>query len=220
MNWLINFFNSSIGKKIIMAISGCLLCMFLFAHLLGNLTLFGGEKMFNNYVSSLSSMKPLVRLVEVFLTLIFVSHIINGIRLTIENKNTKPISYKVQPRGDTSTFYSRSMAISGSIIFIFIIFHLQTFWYSFQKIHGINANFYEIVMDSKIGYSNPLVALFYIFALLLLALHLRHGFQSAFQTFGVADSRYKGIIELVSILFWLVIPMAFISIPVYFGFIK
>ena len=203
-----------------MATTGVLLAFFLVAHLVGNLMLFGGKDMFNNYVVSLTAMKPLVRVAEVILTLIFVGHILSGIRVSLENKKAKPRSYKIAPGNVTANFYSRTMAISGSIIFIFLVFHLQTFWWNFQNMHGRNSDFYEVVVNSKIGFNNPLVATFYILALILLALHLRHGFQSAFQTFGLSDSRYKGIVEKTSILFWLIIPLGFISIPLYFGFIK
>lgn len=203
-----------------MATTGILLSLFLVAHLLGNLLLFGGQEMFNNYVHSLVHIKPLVRIAEVFLTFLFLGHIISGILVTIENKRAKPISYKVSPGSDTTKLYSRSMAFSGSIFFIFLIFHLQTFWWSFQKLNGVDTNFYNIVLDSTIGFNNPIVACFYILAIFLLSLHLRHGFQSAFQTFGVENFRYKVLIEKVAVLFWLVIPLGFISIPIYFGFIK
>ena len=182
--------------------------------------LFGGPEMFNNYVRSLTNMKPIVRLVEVGLTILFLAHVISGVFVTVENKKAKPISYKVSPGPNTTKFYSRSMAFSGSILFIFLVFHLQTFWWSFQKLHGVNSNFYNVVLDSKIGFNNPAVSCFYILALILLSIHLRHGFQSAFQTFGVENLRYKALIEKVAVLFWLVIPLGFISIPVYFGFIK
>ncbi len=220
MTWLLHFFQSSIGKKILMATTGVLLAFFLVAHLAGNLLLFGGADMFNNYVLSLTAMKPLVRVAEVILTLIFLGHILSGIRVTLENKKAKPQSYKITPGNATAKFHSRTMAVSGSIVFIFLVFHLQTFWWSFQNMHGANADFYEVVVNSEIGYNNPLVAAFYILALVLLALHLRHGFHSAFQTFGLADSRYKQIVEKTAVLFWLIIPLGFISIPLYFGFIK
>ncbi|MBC8256384.1 MAG: succinate dehydrogenase cytochrome b subunit [Candidatus Marinimicrobia bacterium] len=220
MTWIFTFFQSSIGKKILMATTGILLSLFLATHLLGNLMLFGGAEMFNNYVHSLANMKPVVRFAEVILTLLFLAHIISGIRVTLENKRAKSISYKISPGPETTKLHSRSMAISGSIVFIFLVFHLQTFWYSFQNMHSADADFYDVVINSKVGYNNPLIAGFYILALLLLALHLRHGFQSAFQTFGVGDSRYKSLIETVAVFFWLVIPLGFISIPVYFGFIK
>jgi len=220
MTWLFNFFQSSIGKKFLIAITGVLLSLFLIIHLIGNLMLFGGEEVFNSYVFTLSGIKPLVRIIEVLLFLIFLGHIFSGFRLTLENKKAKPVSYKMSSDKNPASIQSRSMAVSGGLLFVFLIFHLQTFWYAFQKIHGVNANYYEIVMDSVIGYNNPLVAGFYIVALIFLAIHLRHGFESAFQTFGLSDSRYKGIVKKVAVLFWFIIPAAFISIPAYFGFIK
>ena len=221
MTWLIQFFQTSIGKKILMAVTGILLVFFLITHLVGNLMLFGGAEMFNNYVLSLKAIKPLIRVAEVILVLIFISHIFSGIQVTLENKKAKPQPYRVAPGNSTSKFYSRTMAVSGSVVLIFLVFHLQTFWWRFQKTHGNDTGFYEIVVNSPVGYKNPAIALFYIIALLLLAIHLRHGFQSAFQTFGLgASSRYRGTIEKISILFWLIIPLGFVSIPLYFGFIK
>ena len=220
MTWLFQFFQTSIGKKILMAVTGILLVFFLITHLVGNLMLFGGAEMFNNYVLSLKAIKPLIRVAEVILVLIFISHIFSGIQVTLENKKAKPQPYRVAPGNSTSKFYSRTMAVSGSVVLIFLVFHLQTFWWSFQKTHGNDTGFYEIVVNSPVSYKNPAIALFYIIALLLLAIHLRHGFQSAFQTFGLGESRYKGAIEKVSVLFWLIIPLGFVSIPLYFGFIK
>ena len=220
MTWLIQFFQTSIGKKFLMAVTGIMLVFFLITHLAGNLMLFGGAEMFNNYVLSLRSIKPLIRIAEVVLVLIFICHIFSGIQVTLENRKAKPQPYRVSPGSSTSKFYSRTMAVSGSVIFIFLVFHLQTFWWSFQKKQGNDTGFYEIVVNSSVGYKNPAIALFYIIALLLLAIHLRHGFQSAFQTFGLGASRYRGTIEKISILFWLIIPLGFVSIPLYFGFIK
>ena len=220
MTWLIQFFQTSIGKKFLMAVTGILLVFFLITHLAGNLMLFWGAEMFNNYVLSLKAIKPLVRVAEAILFLIFICHILSGVQVTLENRKARPQPYKVAPGNSTSKFHSRTMAVSGSVVFIFLVFHLQTFWWSFQKTQGNDADFYEIVVNSPVGYKNPAVALFYIIALLLLAIHLRHGFQSAFQTFGLGGSRYKGAIEKVSVLFWLIIPLGFVSIPLYFGFIK
>ena len=112
------------------------------------------------------------------------------------------------------------MGISGSIVLIFVIIHLATFWRTFQQSHGIDVDYYHIVTGSSIGFSNPLITAIYIFAIILLGFHLQHGFKSAFQTFGVVDSKYKYIINIIAFLFWFVIPESFISIAIYFGIIK
>jgi len=210
--------NSSIGKKFTMGISGLLLCLFIAQHLVANMMLFGGEALFNSYVETLSAFKPLVRIIEFIITIIFVSHIINGIRLTLDNKRANSSSYNVNAGAEISSFSSRTMAITGSVIFIFVVTHLATIWYQFQLIHD-SGSYYHIVLGDEVGFGNPIYAAFYVVAMILMGVHLKHGFQSAFQTFGVSDSRYKGLIEKVSMIFWLVIPAGFTWIALWFGFI-
>ena len=219
MGWFTKFIQSSIGKKVLMATTGILLSFFLVMHLIGNLTLFGGAEMFNSYVIKLSSMKPVVRFSEVILTLIFLAHIINGFNLTRKNKLAKPIGYELNTNV-TSSFFSRNMGLSGSIVLIFLIIHLATFWRTFQQSHGVDLDYYHIVTASSIGFGNPLITAIYIFAIILLGFHLQHGFQSAFQTFGIINSKYKSIINIIAFLFWFIIPVLFISIAIYFGIIK
>lgn len=219
MNWFSTFMNSSIGKKVLMATTGLLLCSYLIIHLLGNLTLFAGEETFNNYVLTLSSIKPLVRVIEVILALIFLAHIINGARLFIENRKAKAGGYLINKAGANSSVFSRIMGLTGSVIFIFLAIHLQTIWYNFQTEHE-SGEFYQILMDKHLGLGNILISGLYMIAMLLLAFHLRHGFQSAFQTFGIRYNRYGKLIEIIAVLFWLIIPLGFLLIPLYFGFLK
>ncbi len=201
-----------------MGVSGLLLCLFIAQHLVGNMMLFGGEELFNTYVKTLSSFKPLVRTVEVILTVIFLGHIISGIRLTLENKRANSLAYQQSDGTKNSSFSSKTMAITGSVIFIFLITHLSTIWYRFQLVHG-EGSYYQIVMGNEVGFGNPIYAAFYVVAMILMGFHLHHGFQSAFQTFGVSDSRYKGIIHAVSVIFWLFIPAGFTWIALWFGFL-
>ena len=218
MNWLTTFMNSSIGKKFTMGISGLLLCLFIAQHLVGNMMLFGGEALFNSYVETLSTFKPLVRIIEVIISIIFLSHIISGIRLSLDNKSANSVLYNVNSGSETSSFSSRTMAITGSAVFIFVIMHLSTIWYQFQLIHG-SGSYYDIILGDEFGFGNPIYAVFYVVAMILMGVHLKHGFQSAFQTFGISDSRYKGLIEKMSIIFWLIIPAGFTWIALWFGFI-
>jgi succinate dehydrogenase / fumarate reductase cytochrome b subunit len=201
-----------------MGISGLLLCLFIAQHLVGNMMLFGGEALFNSYVETLSAFKPLVRIIEVIISIIFLSHIISGIRLSLDNKSANSVLYNVNSGSETSSFSSRTMAITGSAVFIFVIMHLSTIWYQFQLIHG-SGSYYDIILGDEFGFGNPIYAVFYVVAMILMGVHLKHGFQSAFQTFGISDSRYKGLIEKMSIIFWLVIPAGFTWIALWFGFI-
>jgi succinate dehydrogenase / fumarate reductase cytochrome b subunit len=166
----------------------------------------------------LSAFKPLVRIIEVIISIIFLSHIISGIRLSLDNKSANSVLYNVNSGSETSSFSSRTMAITGSAVFIFVIMHLSTIWYQFQLIHG-SGSYYDIILGDEFGFGNPIYAVFYVVAMILMGVHLKHGFQSAFQTFGISDSRYKGLIEKMSMIFWLIIPAGFTWIALWFGFI-
>lgn len=222
MEWFFKFFNSSIGKKFFMALTGLLLSLFLIIHLGNNLMLLvdttGG--VFNNLVGGLGGLKPLVRTIEVMLAILFLMHILNGIRLTLQNKKSTATGYKINGGSETATLSSRSMALTGLIIFAFLAFHLNTIWCKFQEMHASHDhNFFDVVVSSNIGFGNVWVTLFYILALVLLAVHLKHGFQSAFQTFGLSDGRYKSVVNCIAVFFWFIIPALFIGIAIYFGFI-
>lgn len=215
MGWVGAFMNSSIGKKFIMAVTGILLILFLIIHLAGNLTLFFGEDTFNNYVSTLEIVKPVVRVIEIILSLIFLFHIFYGIRLYIENKKASPKKYKVNASSESSTVYSRTMFISGSIVLIFLVMHLSTLWYAFNFGTHSEHSYYEIVVE---WFSYPVYSLFYVLAMILLGFHLNHGFQSAFQTFGWNHKKYTPFIKKIGTLYALVMTVGFASMPVYFLF--
>ena len=116
MSWFLKFLNSSIGKKFLMAVTGSFLLIFLIVHLIGNITLFFGANAFNTYVSVLDVVKPLIRVIEVVLLAAFILHIFNGLRLWIENKAARGITYKVNGSSENSTVFSRTMFLTGSVV--------------------------------------------------------------------------------------------------------
>jgi succinate dehydrogenase / fumarate reductase cytochrome b subunit len=216
MGWISTFANSSIGKKFVMAITGISLILFLIVHLAGNFTLYIGEETFNGYVTTLDIVKPLIRVVEVILALIFIFHIYNGIKLWYENKKANPVKYKVNASSENSSIFSRTIILSGSIVFIFLITHLSTLWYAFNfGTHGEGYSYYDIVVQ---WLSYPIYSLSYVLAMILLGFHLNHGFQSAFQTFGWTHKKYTPIIEKLGNLFAIVMAAGFASFPIYFLF--
>ncbi len=217
MSWFKSFLNSSIGKKTVMATTGLLLCLYLVVHLGGNLLLYAGPDVFNGYVKNLTAFKPLIRVIEVVLVIIFGAHIVNGLRLAIENKKAGGTSYQLNRKNENSTPSSRTMAITGSVLLLFLIVHLATIWYNFQIEHS-GGQFFNIITGSDVGLGNMFIAVLYGVAMVLMGFHLKHGFQSAFQTFGIRFNRHGKLIEMVSILFWLIIPAGFLSIVIYFGF--
>jgi succinate dehydrogenase cytochrome b subunit len=216
MSWLSDRLNSSIGKKFIMAITGLSLILFLVIHLLNNLLLFLGPEIFNENVARLEAIKPLVRVIEFVLALIFIFHIYNAIKLYFENKKANPQKYAINANSENSTFYSRFMNVTGSIILLFLLYHLWTFWMSFNfGAHPIDGShpFYAIVQNT---FANPLVSIFYIIVMVVLGFHLNHSFQSAFQTMGWHHKKYTPIVEKIGTIIALIMTIGFASIPVFF----
>jgi succinate dehydrogenase / fumarate reductase cytochrome b subunit len=219
MGWFFKFTGSSIGKKFIMAVTGSFLIIFLIIHLIGNLTLFLGPEAFNGYVSTLDVVKPLIRIVELVLLLAFVLHVFNGVRLWIENKKANPKKYAVNVGSDNSTVFSRTMFVTGSIVLIFLVIHLSTFFYRFnfydpEGFANQHQYFAIVVSFFKMSWYSIL----YIVAVFLLGFHLNHGFQSAFQTFGWTHKKYTPILEKLGTLYAIVMALGFASMPIYFLF--
>jgi len=219
MGRILKITDSSIGKKFVMALTGSMLIMFLCVHLIGNLTLYFGEEAFNGYVSSLDIVKPIIRIIEIILALIFIFHIFYGIKLWYENKKAKPVKYKINASSSNSSCSSRWMIWTGSGVFIFLVMHLSTFWFAFNfsgktEIGGLH-QYYIIVTE---WFKDPVYAISYIIAMIILGFHLHHAFQSFFQTFGWTHKRYTPLIKKFGTLFAIVVPSAFASIPIYFLF--
>jgi succinate dehydrogenase / fumarate reductase cytochrome b subunit len=214
MNFLIELYTSTVGKKFFMALTGLFLCTYLVVHVGGNLLLFkqDGGAAFNTYAEILPSLL-IIRIIEIVLFLIFLGHIFTGTILWIRNKQARPIKYEKFEASDNSTLTSRTMFLTGSIVFIFLVIHLRTFWVPARFQHGEGFSMYEVVKDA---FQNPWYDLFYIVAIGLLAFHLHHGFQSAFQTFGIKGKKYEWLIQAIGVIFWLLIPIVFVSMPIYF----
>lgn len=205
----------SILKKVVMAITGLFLISFLVVHLSGNLLLFkaDGGKAFNDYAHFMST-NPIIRTMEIVLFAGFLFHIIDGILLTIQNRRARPVKYAVQKPSPDSSWVARNMGITGSVILIFLVVHLDSFFVE----HRLLGN--ETPMDElvKNAFDNPIYAGFYVVAMVLLGLHLSHGFKSAFQTLGLRHKSYFHIIKYIGIIFSIAVPAAFASMPIYFYF--
>ena len=205
------FLFSSIGQKIQVALSGILLALFLFFHLLNNLTLFYGSTTFNNMVMFLESIKPFIRVMEFGLLIVILLHIINALRLTVLNKKSKGQPYKYNSQSDVSSLNSRTMAISGSIILSFLIMHLGYIWYTYQII--TDHQYYDILLQNQFGFVGHFpTAIFYIIAIICISFHLKHGMHSALQTLGIRKQDRLGLLYYGTIFFWGFIPFGFIII--------
>jgi succinate dehydrogenase / fumarate reductase cytochrome b subunit len=213
MSKIMNLYNSSVGQKFVVGLTGLFLTTFLIVHLSGNLLLFrnDGGQAFEEY-STFMATNPGIRTLEIVLFAGFLIHIIFSVRTWINNRMARPVRYEVHRPQDNSSLASRITFVTGSIVFIFLVVHLRTFFVPTRFAGGVPPRMYDLVREA---FSNPLYSGFYIIAMVLLAYHLKHGFQSAFQTFGLRPGRQRAI-DVVAIFFWLIIPAGFASMPAYF----
>ena len=209
-----NFFNSSIGRKVQIAISGLLLSLFLIFHLSNNLILFLGKNNFNNMVAFLENIKPIIRVMEFGLLFIILVHVINSIILTIKNKQIRSEQYSIYDQTSSSSINSRTMIFSGITVLIFLIVHLWYIWGTYQS-HAFmtNETYYDVLLRNDFGYLNHFwTACFYILAIILIGFHLKHGFESAFKSLGITKSSNYRLISKISFIFWGIVPLGFIII--------
>jgi succinate dehydrogenase / fumarate reductase cytochrome b subunit len=205
--------DSSVGQKIFMALTGLFLCSFLVVHLVGNLQLFknDGGAAFDHYAEFMST-NSAIRILEIGLLAGFLVHIIWGLRVWWKNRAARPDRYVMSRATENSTLSSRIMFITGSIVFLFLIVHLAQFFVPTRFPGAGKVSDFELV---KTAFSNPIYGGFYLVALVLLGYHLRQGFQSAFQTFGIRPG-WRLPIDIVAAFFWLIIPIGYASMPLFF----
>ena len=211
------FYQSSIGKKITVAVTGIILIVFVIGHLLGNLEIYLGQDHTNWYAEFLRSTGPLLWIVRIILILAVMVHIVATIQLTVENLRAKPGRYAVKAR-QASTFASRTMIYSGLLVLCFVIYHLLHFTFQttnpeFRTLTDAQGR-HDVYHMVILGFRQPLISLFYILALFLLSLHLSHGFASVTQTLGINNRKISGLISNGGrVLCWIIFA-GYISIPI------
>jgi len=210
MDWVIRTLGTAVGKKLLMAVTGLSFCGFLGAHLAGNLTLYGGADAFNSYAAHLHSLGPLLTVAELGLLALFVVHVVTGLVLFLQNLKARPQRYAVDRSAGGRTLGSRTMPYTGALIFLFIIYHLMNFHFV-DKSH---TTIFAIVAGT---FANPVQMALYITAMVVVAVHVSHGFWSLFQTLGANHPKYMPAIKILGLLFALVVGVGFGFIPIYVG---
>ena len=208
MNWLINTLGASVGKKLMMAITGLGFCCFLTIHLAGNLTIYGGKDFFNSYVDHLHSLGPLVTLAELGLLIFATVHILTGTLLFYQNFKARPVRYSVNKRAGGRTLGSATMPYTGFILLLFVIFHLLNLHF----VDKTNTTTFQLLSSS---FAKPVYILIYTFSVIIAAIHVSHGLWSAFQTLGANHPKYTPFLRGLSIVFSIVIGIGFGFIPIY-----
>jgi succinate dehydrogenase / fumarate reductase, cytochrome b subunit len=211
---------SSIGKKTVVALTGIVLVLFVIGHMLGNMTVFFGPDVINAYAMHLRDLGPLLWLIRLFMLTCVVLHIWFTMLLWKENLAAHPQKYAVFAPMET-TIWARTMRLTGLVVLAFIVFHLAHFTLLIvdpsyatyhAELHGRQVHdVYRMVI---VGFRNPLISLFYIVSLALLAFHLSHGIGSLFQTLGITDKKMRFYYETgAGILAWLLF-VGYVSIPI------
>ena len=206
----LRFWNTTIGKKAVMAVSGVVLAGFVAGHLLGNLQIFLGPDRFNGYARTLNSLPELLWAVRVTLLAMVTLHIWSSIQLAVIKSEARPVDY-VRRRPIASSYASRTMYWSGPIVAAFIIYHLMQFTFGVGGTPYMAGDPYGNVIN---GFRVPAVSVFYIIAIGLLCLHLRHGLSSMVLSLGFHHPRYTPRLKAAAAIVALLIFFGFISIPV------
>ena len=170
------------------------------------------------------SSNPVIRIMEIVLVAGFLTHIIDAIILTRANKKAQPVKYAMNK--NKSSWYSRNMGLTGSVILAFLILHLQSFWYEYkfgEVLMTVDSNgnaIKDMFTIVKTAFSEWWYSAIYVLAMLLLGSHLNHGFQSAFQSVGLRHKKYTPTIKMLGTGFSISITIGFISFPIYFFIIQ
>jgi len=200
--------NRSIGKKILMALTGLGFCLFLFVHLIGNLFIYGGQDLFHAYVDHLHALGPLIYISEIGLLFLLAIHLIMALTLYFQNLTARPVTYVKKRNAGGRTLSSGTMPYTGLLILIFLITHLITFKFADHSKHTV----FEIVSSTLI---QPGYLAMYVFAMVVVGLHVNHGFWSAFQTLGLDHPKYMPAIKTLSVVYSLILIVGFGFIPIY-----
>lgn len=227
MTWK-QVFTSSVGKKLVMGLTGISLVLFLIVHAGINACIFAdlvnpneNGEMFNKAAHFMGS-TVLIRIVEIGLFAGIILHIAQGYLLTLENQKKRSIGYAVTYK-DGSKWYSRSMGLLGTLILIFLVLHLYHFWTSARFTgRGLEPVVYNgVEMHNMFGlmkatFTEWWIVIVYALGCISLAYHLAHGFQSAFKTLGVHNKRYNAMLISLGYGYAVIIATLFILMPVSF----
>jgi succinate dehydrogenase / fumarate reductase, cytochrome b subunit len=235
MKWS-QFFTSAVGRKIVMALTGLFLISFLIVHVGLNSTIFYDLSFFNpqdngsmfNRAAHFMGASLVIRIMEIGLFAGIILHIVQGYMVEIKNRKMRGRGYQVDLGSRGSKWYSRSMALLGTLIFLFLIMHVAHFWvpsrithdmepvtYGFTETHNVFLRMYEV-------FQQPVIVILYLIGVASLAFHLFHGFHSAFRSMGVHNKKYLAMLKSLGYGFTIIVSILFALMPIsmYFGWVS
>ena len=214
---------SSIGKKLLMALTGLFLIVFLVVHAGINSMIWfndGGET-FGHWAHFMGT-NLIIRTMEIVLVAGFLVHIVDGLMLWKQNRDARPVKYAYSNPAANSKWYSRSMGLLGTLILIFLVIHTSHFWIpnrANQFATGEELNLFQLM---QFEFSEWYTVVIYLAGCFSLFWHLLHGFKSTFQSLGLNNVKYNKAIEIAGTAFAVVVPFIFAMMPIsfYFGWVK
>ena len=201
-------------------LSGFFLVLFLLGHLLGNLQLFipgeDGQKQFNEYALFMTT-NPAVKILSVLTYSSIILHTVLTLFLVFQSSSARDVKYLQSSGNANSTWGSKNMAVLGTLILVFIVIHMKSFWYEMHfGVIGLdpwgNKDLHTVTVTA---FNELWYVLFYVLSMVVLAAHLKHGVESVFQTLGIKTRRYVALIHKTAYGFALIVPAVFASIPIY-----
>ncbi len=219
LRWFFRLLSSSIGQKFVMGITGLLLCGFLAAHLAGNLLLFAGKDLFNEYAKKLDEQWELLAVAETGLLILFLTHIYLAFATTIGNARARDEQYAVkQPKVPGRIIGANTwMFASGAVVLGFVLLHLVDLRLAMEgglNLRGLDYKDKTPFDSTVMVLSNPVSRVVYTIGAIILGIHLSHGFSSAFQSLGLNHPKYMPLITLVGRIFAIVIAVGFASLAI------
>ena len=220
MTWA-QLFTSSIGKKIVMALSGLFLITFLIIHVSLNACIWANDHgvMFNKAAHFMGSTE-VPRILEIGLFVFFLIHIIQGLIIEAQNRSKRSVGYQISYGNRGSRWYSRSMGLLGTIILLFLVIHWLNFWVP-SRFTGVDeielpdgSHVHDMYGLMYTTFASLIIVIIYIIGCISLAYHLAHGFQSAFKTLGVSNKRYHKLLRGLGNAFAIIVPLMFIMMPI------
>ena len=224
MTWVTKTLNSTLGKKLIMALTGLFLILFLTGHVSGNLLLFKGDggQAFNMYAKFMTT-NPAVKLLSYLTYISVIGHVIYSIFLSRQNKAARPVNYSTSKGSTNSAWSSRNMGVLGTIIFIFLVVHLQGFWAQMHwgqvpSVTYDGEEYKDLFLIVNGAFKQLWLVALYVISMVFLGFHLSHGFASAFQTLGLNHKKYSPAIQIAGSIYCILVPALFASMPIYIYF--
>ena len=208
---------STIGKKYVMGITGLIWAGFVLTHMAANMLILIDAQLYNAYSHALISNKPLLYGAEAMLVLSLLVHVVTAFFLTATNNSARDSKYYMETNGEKGvTFASKTMIFSGTIILVFVVYHLITFkygpWYTVTYDGVEMRDLHKLVIEV---FQSPAYVVGYIFCLVVLGLHLSHGVSSMFKSWGFNHPRYTPCLEKFAYFYAAIVALGFISQPIY-----